>query len=483
MKIIKENMLNEGREIVAVNELSKVIADRLFFHVNKAREIINNNPRIIKTYLESGLSAEDYIQKQIDYYGAKQFSDWFANGMKEKYPNEYKEYEPFMKDRRANESMSNVPEVEDKLRGTIDAVTADAKLDSEKAEEAVEKDTEENRKRVGLDKEFDRKADCAFGAKEQPKPEEAEKELKKIELDESLFDDSILNEETVKAKTVKDIKTGDVVTITGKTDSEVNTNAKKFAQTHGGTSRYDLTDDPESSRDKTLTAEVKEDLNEEADFDNLEDAIDDLNNTNSAILDDLDDLVNAVDQIADETCSDYDREYEVERETESEEELEEDCDDVETFINRDMQNGNAFWIMGYTANAMQECGLSDEIKEMRTRAMSGNYDNLCAVCQEYLDKCNEIHATIDDDYEVEGLEFVTDGIALNEGLSKEALEDMYLGKKIRIGAMINPDSDIDDSRYNGKEGIVKSIDSMGQLHGTWGGLAVIPEVDEFEIIG
>ena len=36
--------------------------------------------------------------------------------------------------------------------------------------------------------------------------------------------------------------------------------------------------------------------------------------------------------------------------------------------------------------------------------------------------------------------------------------------------------------YNGQTGIVEYIDSIGQLHGTWGGLAIIPEVDEFEIV-
>ena len=38
----------------------------------------------------------------------------------------------------------------------------------------------------------------------------------------------------------------------------------------------------------------------------------------------------------------------------------------------------------------------------------------------------------------------------------------------------------EDSRYDGREGTVESIDSIGQLHGTWGGLAVIPEEDIYE---
>lgn len=35
---------------------------------------------------------------------------------------------------------------------------------------------------------------------------------------------------------------------------------------------------------------------------------------------------------------------------------------------------------------------------------------------------------------------------------------------------------------SGKEGVVTSIDDPGQLHGTWGGLAIVPGCDEFTII-
>ena len=40
----------------------------------------------------------------------------------------------------------------------------------------------------------------------------------------------------------------------------------------------------------------------------------------------------------------------------------------------------------------------------------------------------------------------------------------------------------EDNRYDSLTGIVTHIDDMGQLHGTWGGLAVIPEEDSFEVI-
>lgn len=55
---------------------------------------------------------------------------------------------------------------------------------------------------------------------------------------------------------------------------------------------------------------------------------------------------------------------------------------------------------------------------------------------------------------------------------------MKVGDKIRINHLRG-----EDTRYDGREGIITYIDSIGQLHGSWGGLAVIPEEDDFEIIG
>lgn len=37
--------------------------------------------------------------------------------------------------------------------------------------------------------------------------------------------------------------------------------------------------------------------------------------------------------------------------------------------------------------------------------------------------------------------------------------------------------------YEGREGTITRIDDAGQLHGTWGGLAVIPSEDSFVILG
>lgn len=51
-----------------------------------------------------------------------------------------------------------------------------------------------------------------------------------------------------------------------------------------------------------------------------------------------------------------------------------------------------------------------------------------------------------------------------------------IGQKIKIISMEG------EPQYNGKEGVINHIDSIGQLHGTWGGLAVQPERDIIEVI-
>ena len=51
-----------------------------------------------------------------------------------------------------------------------------------------------------------------------------------------------------------------------------------------------------------------------------------------------------------------------------------------------------------------------------------------------------------------------------------------VGDKVKI---INMDG---EPQYRGKSGEVLFIDDIGQLHGTWGGCALIPGVDVFEIV-
>lgn len=55
--------------------------------------------------------------------------------------------------------------------------------------------------------------------------------------------------------------------------------------------------------------------------------------------------------------------------------------------------------------------------------------------------------------------------------------NVKIGDKIRIIYMDG------EPQYSGKEGTVTHIDDAGQIHTTAGGCAIIPGVDEFEVIG
>ena len=56
------------------------------------------------------------------------------------------------------------------------------------------------------------------------------------------------------------------------------------------------------------------------------------------------------------------------------------------------------------------------------------------------------------------------------------MNNTIIGKRIKIIYMKGEPS------YSGKTGFIEKIDSLGQLHGTWGGLAIIPEHDKYEVI-
>ena len=51
-----------------------------------------------------------------------------------------------------------------------------------------------------------------------------------------------------------------------------------------------------------------------------------------------------------------------------------------------------------------------------------------------------------------------------------------IGKTIKIICMAG------EPQYTGRVGVVKFIDDAGQLHGSWGGLAIQPENDTFEVV-
>ena len=51
--------------------------------------------------------------------------------------------------------------------------------------------------------------------------------------------------------------------------------------------------------------------------------------------------------------------------------------------------------------------------------------------------------------------------------------------KIKIGYRIKIINMKGEPHYINREGMVTHIDDAGQIHGTWGGCAIIPEIDEF----
>lgn len=57
----------------------------------------------------------------------------------------------------------------------------------------------------------------------------------------------------------------------------------------------------------------------------------------------------------------------------------------------------------------------------------------------------------------------------------QCLKDRYLGKKVRV-EILDPYHPIINT------GTVQFVDSIGQLHGTWGGLAAIPGEDTIKIL-
>lgn len=60
---------------------------------------------------------------------------------------------------------------------------------------------------------------------------------------------------------------------------------------------------------------------------------------------------------------------------------------------------------------------------------------------------------------------------------------MKVGDKIRVIRMDDSNgTDPDVHRMNGVVGVISHIDGMGQIHLEGYGLAIIPEVDEFEVI-
>ena len=55
-------------------------------------------------------------------------------------------------------------------------------------------------------------------------------------------------------------------------------------------------------------------------------------------------------------------------------------------------------------------------------------------------------------------------------------------KPIRIGSKIVIIEMKQEQDYSGKYGTVLYIDDIGQIHGTWGGCALIPDIDIYLVL-
>jgi len=71
---------------------------------------------------------------------------------------------------------------------------------------------------------------------------------------------------------------------------------------------------------------------------------------------------------------------------------------------------------------------------------------------------------------------------LRKVLFAESYHPEYLESEVKVGDKVKIISMEDEPGYAGKEGIVDHIDGIGQLHGSWGGLALIPGIDTFEVV-
>ncbi len=56
------------------------------------------------------------------------------------------------------------------------------------------------------------------------------------------------------------------------------------------------------------------------------------------------------------------------------------------------------------------------------------------------------------------------------------MNKVLIGDKIKIIHMKG------EPHYKDREDVVTHIDDAGQIHGTWGGCAIIPEIDNFIIL-
>ena len=64
-------------------------------------------------------------------------------------------------------------------------------------------------------------------------------------------------------------------------------------------------------------------------------------------------------------------------------------------------------------------------------------------------------------------------------MEKEKIEKL---RKTLVGAIIRIVAMEGEPQYTDRVGVVESVDDIGQIHGTWGGCAIIPETDDYVVL-
>lgn len=72
-------------------------------------------------------------------------------------------------------------------------------------------------------------------------------------------------------------------------------------------------------------------------------------------------------------------------------------------------------------------------------------------------------------------------IVTAERLRRTIPQPFWVGQKVHI-IKLKGEEGLTGETYVNREGVITSIDDTGQLHGTWGSLAIIPDVDRFYIM-
>lgn len=109
------------------------------------------------------------------------------------------------------------------------------------------------------------------------------------------------------------------------------------------------------------------------------------------------------------------------------------------------------------------------------------YDKDCPLGSEMHPYDIEEYLDDEDDVEQPQPENVGDLYQSDEDKDKNLLgESMKESGGFRVGDLIHITRMEGEPHYTGKEGTVESIDDIGQLHGTWGSLALIPGTDIFD---